>query len=112
MECEENVKRINLIREIETFGQLPTEKQKQNRFMIKNNEMVLEEIEKSKFAQIINNRYYFTDDIVSLPFSQPFLKEIVEFKREKSKELRRFYNRKNTNLFRWKNLQLKKSKEL
>ena len=90
MECEDNVKTTNLIREIETFVQLPKEKQKQNRFTIKNNEMVLEEIEKSKFAQIINKRYYFSDDIVSLPFSQPSSKEIVEFKREKSKKLRRF----------------------
>ena len=30
--------------------------------------MVLEEIEKSKFAQINNKRYYFSNGIVSLPF--------------------------------------------
>ena len=50
MEFEDYAKRINSIQEIETFGQLPKEKQKQNRFGIKNNEMVLEEIEKPKFA--------------------------------------------------------------
>ena len=36
--------------------------------MVKNNEMVLKEIEKSKFSQIDDKRYYFSDDIVSLPF--------------------------------------------
>ena len=55
MEFEDYAK--NSIRKIETFGQLPKEKQKQNRFTIKNNRMVLEEIEKSKFAQINDKRY-------------------------------------------------------
>ena len=46
MAFEDYAKRINSIREIETSGQLPKEKQKQNRFTIKNNHMALEEIEK------------------------------------------------------------------
>ena len=41
---------------------------KKNRFVIKQNEMDLEEIEKSKFKQISDKRYYFSDGIVSLPF--------------------------------------------
>ena len=44
--------------------------------------MILEEIEKSKFSQINNNRYCFSDGIVSLPFSHPFLKEIVNKKQK------------------------------
>ena len=56
MEFEDYAKRINSIKEIETFGQLPKEKQKQNRFIIKNNQMILEEIEKSKFSQINNKK--------------------------------------------------------
>ena len=44
MEFEDYAKRINLIIEIETFGHLLNEKQKQNRFAIKNNKIVLEEI--------------------------------------------------------------------
>ena len=83
MKFEDYAERINSIREIETFAQLPKEKQKQNRFTIKNNQMILEEIEKSKFAQINNKRYYFSDRILSLPFSLPFLKEIVNFKTKK-----------------------------
>ena len=38
--------------------------------------MVLEQVEKSKLAQINDERYYFSDGIVSLPFSHPFLDEI------------------------------------
>ena len=109
MEFEDYAKRINSIREIETFGQLPKEKQKQNRFTIKNNQMILEEIEKFKFSQISDKRYYFSDGIVSLPFSHPFLKEIVDFKREKKQKIEAFLQQEN--LLKWKNLQLKKTKE-
>ena len=90
MEFEDYAKRISLIREIETFVQLPKEKHKKNTFTIKNNEMVLEKIEKSKFAQINDKRYYFSDGIVCLPFSHPFLKEIVNFKREKKQTIEVF----------------------
>ena len=74
--------------------------------------MVLEEIEKSKFAQINDKRYYSSEGVVSLLFSHPFSKEIFDFKRKKTKKLGRFYNRKNSNLFKWKNLQPKKNKRI
>ena len=38
MEFENYSKRINSVQEIETFGQLTQDKQKQNRFSIKSNE--------------------------------------------------------------------------
>ena len=79
MEFESYLKRINSIADIETFGQLSAEKQKQNRFTIKNNKMILQEIKKSKFAQINDKRYYFSNSIVSLPFCHPYLHEIVQF---------------------------------
>ena len=82
MEFEDHAKRINSIREIETFGQLSPE----NKFSIQNNEMILQEIEKSKFAQINDKRYYFSDEIVSLPFSYPYSHETVKFKRDKKQK--------------------------
>ena len=59
--------------------------------------MVLGEMEKSKFAQINDKRYYFSNGIVFIPFSHPFLLEIVKIKRErkKTKKLKHFYNKKN-----------------
>ena len=52
MKFENNSRRINSIAEIEAFGLVSTKKQKQKRLKIKNNEMVLQEMEKSKFRQI------------------------------------------------------------
>lgn len=46
MEFYNYSKWINLIKDIKTFSQLTQEKQNQNRFSIKRNEMVLEEMEK------------------------------------------------------------------
>ena len=80
IESENYSKRINSIKQNETFSRLSQEKQKLNRFTITSNEMVVEEIEKSKFAQINDKRHYFSDGIVSLPFSHPFLAETAEFK--------------------------------
>ena len=37
MELEDYVRKTNSIKEIETFGQLPKEKQNQGRFLVKNN---------------------------------------------------------------------------
>ena len=45
MELENYAKRINSVKDIETYGQNLPEKQKQNRFAIKQNEMAFEEIE-------------------------------------------------------------------
>ena len=69
--------------------------------------MVLEQIEKSKFAQINDKRYYFSDGIVWLLFSHPYLHKIVQLKRDK----KRFYKKKNINLLRWKNFPWKKTQE-
>ena len=98
MEFENNAKRINSAKDIETLGQNMPEKQKQNRFAIKQNKMILEEIEKSKFVQTNDKRYYFSDGTVSLPFSHSLLHEINQFKKEKkNKKLSSICKRKNTN---------------
>ena len=83
MKFENYAKKINAVKEIEIFRQNQPEKQKQNRFAIKENEMVLKEIEKSQFSQINDKRYYFSNGIVLFPSSQPLLSEIIHFKKEK-----------------------------
>ena len=39
-------------------------------------------VTKSKFSQINDKRFYFTDAIVSLPFGHPNLNEIEDFKQK------------------------------
>ena len=68
-------------------------------FLFKKNEMVLEQIEKSKYAQMNVKRYYFSDGIVSLPFSHPFLHEINQFKKDKNKKTEAFSLKKKTSFY-------------
>ena len=42
--------------------------------------MVLETVQKKKFSQLNDKRYYFQCGIVSLPFSHPYLRQIDQFK--------------------------------
>ena len=109
MEFGNYSKRINLIKEIENFAQLTQEKHKQNRFSIKKNEMVLEEIEKSKFVQINGKRYYFSDGIVSLPFSHTYLHEIAQFKRDKKQTIKSVLQEEKHKLIQMEKLSLEKS---
>ena len=74
---------------------------------IKNNNMVLEEIQKSKFVQINDKRYYFSDSIVSLPFLHPFLKDIVTFQEKKQRNEKYFLEEKQNLLLVEKNALLK-----
>ena len=52
--------------------------------------MVLKEIKKSKFSKISDKRYYFSDSVVSLPFSHPVLTDINKFKKEKQQKIESF----------------------
>ena len=71
--------------------------------------MVLEEIEKSKFAQINDKRYYFSDGIVSLPFSHPYLHEIVQFKIDKKQKIESLLQVEKHKLVQMEKMSLEKS---
>ena len=81
-------KRINSVKYFEMFGQFEKDTVNQSRFTVKNNEIILETIEKCKFAQMNDKRYYFEDGIISLPFYHPYLNEINEQKQIKKKRLK------------------------
>ena len=104
MEFENYSRRIDSIAEIETFGQLSAEKQKQNRFTIKNNEMILQKIEKSKFAQINDKGIISAMALCRYLFVIPICMNLSSLSKTKNKTLNDFYRRKTINLSRWKNL--------
>ena len=80
-------KRINSVKYFEMFGQFEKDTVNQSRFTVKNNEIILETIEKCKFAQMNDKRYYFEDGIISLPFYHPYLNEINEQKTNKKEKI-------------------------
>ena len=48
-------------------------------------------IQKSKFAQINDKRFCFSDGIVSLPFSHPCPKNVNDLKEEKGEKIEKLY---------------------
>ena len=61
--------------------------------------MILQEIEKSKLAQINDKRYYLSDKIVLLPFCHPHLHEMVQFKQDKKQKIESFLQEKKTQTY-------------
>ena len=60
----------------------------------------MEEVQKSKFAQINDKCYYFEDGIISLPFSHPYLLDIVNYKKNKKQKVESYINLKKKNLLK------------
>ena len=62
--------------------------------------MFLEEVQKSKFAQTNDKRYYFEDGIIYLPFSHPYLLDIVNYKRNRKQKVESCINLEKKNLLK------------
>ena len=63
----------------------------QSRFTIKTNEMILKTLQKKKFSQLNDKRYYFQCGILSLPFTHPHLHKINEFKLGKKQRIENWF---------------------
>ena len=63
----------------ELYG-LTSEKQIQRCLQVKNGKMTTTLIRKSKFPQLNDKRFYFSDNVVLLPFAHPLLSELNSYK--------------------------------
>ena len=77
----------------DTFEKPPCDTKKVSRLTVLAGEMVKTSAIKTKFSQLNDERFYFPDGIVSLPFHHPVLAEINEFKQKRAKELKIFLER-------------------
>ena len=77
--------RIKCLNNFDTFEKPLADFKEVSRFTVKAREMRKETVvKKNKFSQINDKRFYFPDGILSLPFHQPKLKELNEFKKKGS----------------------------
>ena len=103
MNYENFEKRINSLRDIESFGQLEKQVQGQQRLTIKEGKMKHDAIEKSKCAPVNVKRLDFSDGIVSLPFSHPYLSELNNFKGQIGQRIENYLLNEKQNLLRMEN---------
>ena len=55
----------------------------QKRLQVKNTNMTMTSVNKAQFPTLNDKRYYFSDGIVSLPFGNPSLSELRDYKKPK-----------------------------
>ena len=86
MNFESYAARIKNLRDDLNFeGGKKEEKIIQKRLQVKNTNMIMTSVNKVKFASLNDKRYYFSDGIVSLPFSHPSWNTVRKYKKSFSK---------------------------
>ena len=79
MSFEAYANRITSLRQLDCKND--KKKITQKRFQVKNTNMMMTTINKVQFASLNDKRYYFSDEIVSLPFGHPSLSELRDYKK-------------------------------
>ena len=74
--------------------------------------MVKTVVTKTKFSQLNDKRFYFPDGVLSLPYGNPSLSEIENFKSQKAQEIEKYFWEKKDNLLRMKKKALKTHRDL
>ena len=79
MSFEAYANRITSLRQLDCKND--KKKITQKRFQVKNTNMMMMTVNKVQFASLKDERYYFSDGIVSLPFGHPSLSELRDYKK-------------------------------
>ena len=86
MSYENYAERIKQLYAFEHFKKSKTERKKVVRFTVKKGNMTTTQVDKKKFSQINDKRFYFPDAVLSLPFGHEALKELEKYKKRKGRK--------------------------
>ena len=73
--------------------------------------MVTKTVTKTKYSQLNDKKFYFPNDIISLHFGHPSLKEISEFKTEKGQKIEKYFWQEKEKLSAMEKTALQKKKK-
>ena len=104
--------RIKSLLNFDTFEKSPAKYKQISRFTVKQGEMVKTNVTKTKFSQLNDKRFYFPDDILSLPCGHVALNEIVEFKRQKGQKIEKCFWQGKDKLYQMEKKALKNTPRL
>ena len=68
-------------------------------------------VTKTKYSQLNDKKFYFPNDIISLHFGHPSLKEISEFKTEKGQKIEKYFWQEKEKLSAMEKTALQKKKK-
>ena len=69
--------------------------------------MIKTTVQKTKFFQINDKRFYFPDGILSLPYGDQALTEIDEFKKQKGQKIEKYFRQEKEKLHQMEKKALK-----
>ena len=98
MNYENYAERIKPLYDFKSFEKPKTEKKKVVRFTVKKGDMTTTQVEKKKFSQINDKRFYFPNAILSLPFGHVALKELEKYKKKKGQKIESYFLQKRQKL--------------
>ena len=87
MNLYNHANRILLLNDHEELLGVASEKQNQKRLQVKNDKMIMKSVIKSKFAQLNDKNFHFTNGVVFLHFSHPLLTKLKNLKEDSSKKI-------------------------
>ena len=73
--------------------------------------MVTKKVTKTRYSQLNDKKFYFPNDIISLHFGHPSLKEISEFKTEKGQKIEKYFWQEKEKLSAMEKTALQKKKK-
>ena len=90
MNFENYADRILSFNDHENLDSCQIKRLEQQRFQVVNGKISMVKAIKSKLAQLNDKHFCLSDGIVSLPFSQPLLKNLIHYKERQGKKLKEF----------------------
>ena len=108
MEHENFAERIKPLFRFDTYVKPKKDTEPVVRISVKKGEMATHKIIKSKFSHLNDKRFYFPNDVVSLPFGHCVLKDLDDFKRSKGQRIEHYFLKEKEHLFELEKEALKK----
>ena len=90
MNFENHVQRLVSLTNFDTSEKPSADYKEVSLLTVSQGQMQKKTVTKTKFLQFNNKRFYFSDGITSLLLSHPYLKELVEFLKNRAKNRETF----------------------
>ena len=112
MDYKNYAERIKPLYDFASFKKPKADMKSLIRISVKKGEMTMHKINKTKFSQLNDKRFYFPSAIVSLPFGHIALKQLDRYKKKKGQKVESYFMKKGDKLLELEKCALKKCSRL
>ena len=112
MDYENFAERIKPLFHFDTYVKPKADTKSVVRISVKKGEMTTYRITKSKFSQMNDNKFYFPNAVISLPFGHQVLNEIDQYKENQGQRIEKYFLQEKEHLLKLEQEALKKCPRL